>query len=117
MSANPKIITLNAFEPFLRLLTNSNANIARTTIFGLLSLWYIIVMLIDLWYCYGFGFDLRVVAFPFAIFLNGTQLALSYASLWMNNEQIERTIIKVTKMVNKRRPNLIRETFVGSILN
>lgn len=113
-----KRVLLGVFKPFLHLLTYSNAtssanhkhrigNLTRAIIFGLLAMTYLMVLVIDFWYCYGFRFDIRVVAFPFAIFINGTQLMSAYASLWTNNNRVEQAIDILTGIVDKRKKRLI----------
>lgn len=114
MPTAPKLSVLRAFEPFLGFLTcnkvanvespsNRSRNLAKIIILAILSMSYIGLLTIDLSYCYGLGFDLRVIAFPFAILINGTQLMLTYFSLWTNTEQVDHAIVTLTGMVNSRK--------------
>lgn len=114
MSTAPKLIVLRAFEPFLGLLTCSQTkrfenssqrikNVAKVTMLAILSASYVSLLAIDLLYCYGLGSDLRSIAFPFAILINGTQLTLTYTSLWSNNQRVEQTIGALDEMVEKRK--------------
>lgn len=108
---------LSVFDPFLRLLTYSNAtksasskhrtgHLTRAAIFAVLTIVYSMVLVVDLWYCYGFGFDLRVIAFPFAILINGTQLLFTYASLWKNGHRVKQIIARLAEIVDKRTSTL-----------
>lgn len=113
MLTGPKIVVLRVFEPFLHMLTCTNAenfvnakertqNITRATVLGSLSACFLVIMAVDLWYCYDLEFDLRVTAFPFAILINDIQLALTYASFWANSERVKQTIDTLIEMVTKR---------------
>lgn len=113
MSNTPKLVVLRIFEPFFGLLTCTNAsnfknpktrtrNVAKVTLLAVFWPTYAYTMLTDLWHCYGLSFDLRVIAFPFAIFINGTQLMLTYASLRKNAEPMRQTVSMLAKMVDTR---------------
>lgn len=113
MLTGPKIIVLRVFEPFLDMLTCTSAenfenakkrtqNIIRAIVLGSLSACFVVIMAVDLLYCYGLEFDLRVTAFPFAILINDIQLVLTYASFWTNSERVKQTIDTLTEMVTKR---------------
>lgn len=108
-----KMTVLRIFEPFLGVLMSNNADnfenpeqrprsIAKVTIVWSLLVCYIMTIAMDLWYCYAFEFDLRIIAFPIAIVINSVQLVLTYASLWRNNERMRQTINTLSEMVDKR---------------
>lgn len=109
----PKLSVLRAFDPFLSFLISSKAKefeyskhrrqkIAKAAIIAILSVCYAIAMVADFWYCYRLEFNFHIIAFPFAILFNGTQLLLTYVSLWMNNERVEQSISTIDEMVNRR---------------
>lgn len=113
MSLAPEWNILRAFEPFFGLLTCANAenfrdpkkrtlSIARVIILAILWTSYTYMLFADLWFRYGFGFDFRIVAFPFAVLINGTQLMITFDSLRRNAEGVKQTIVTLSEMVDKR---------------
>lgn len=56
-----------------------------------------------MWYCNHYAWDLNKISLPFSLMLTVVQLSVSYTSLAINNQVVEKLIDCLHRIVNKRK--------------
>lgn len=103
---------IKIFKPFFDILTCFRAenlknpklrlrSVVAVVVFVVLWTNCVYFLLIDMWHCYEFKFDFKIIAFPFGLLINGTQLMVTLDSLRCSSEQIEGTIVTLAEIVRE----------------
>lgn len=112
MSIAREWTVLRTFKPFYDILTcvrlenfqNPKTFVRSIVIVGIfvaVSLAYAMLLILALWYCYGFGLDFHIVAFSVGLFIDEIQLVLAFDSLRRHSKEIEETIDTMAEIVGK----------------
>lgn len=115
MPSNTKIVVLETFRPFLRILQIFNSNnipvnrkrnfyqIAGIIGFLLLLLITLTTLSFDVWFCVEQHFRPDKVAQPVSLLLYSMQVLIIYAVLINHNRQISAIVDRINDLVNKRK--------------
>lgn len=117
-----KNLILQAFQPFLRILTILNRDnfrekdppILMRNIFGAICELLLISILIityisDGLYCYEKSFDMRMASQQIAVFFGCMQIFATYLSIFRQNELVITSIKKLQRFVEERKMHIQAE--------
>lgn len=115
MSDVTSISVLRAFAPAYRMLTvynldnfrNANwrtilRNLVWATLTTILLGSSFIVAMVNVCYCYENKFQLRIIAMPIASYINTEQVTITYISMRMKLEQVDRVTASLNETINQR---------------
>lgn len=115
MDSGHKVAVFASFRPFQHVLTifdsknfqNQDRRILKRNIglaitVAVCAVCYVVAMSSNAWFCASRKFDVAKIALAFGVLINAMQFAITYISIRMKNDVVNRLIAGINKIINER---------------